>query len=608
MLAEEGRVLEALQAFSGAVRLAPDDPYIRIEYAELLLRVSQRYGGGNGRLERLTEAERQAEEARKRAPDNLDVLRALGRIELSLAEVRPDALPAAIAALEAVRRQAPFDIQTMVTLGQIYLQQEQPGLAADVFQEVASYTPGSRMVYSFLADALTAAGRDAEAEQPLRRLLEIDPQSLDSRLKLAKLLAGRGDHAGAVEVLREVSEGAEENRELRSELIWQLYLAGDFEAALARAEAEVASEPEEVWPRFVRALIKSAQGRTEEALAELDALRADEPKSLELARTTAGLLEREGRPAAAAEVLGDLIARLEAAADPASEESRSQARFLLAGIQRRAGDRQAAATTLEPLLSAQDDQVRGEAKMSYADLLFDLGQRDRALAVVEEGAVDFPPLRAKELELLLRAGEERRAKRLVDRLSREDDPELLVMAAQAAQSQQRYELSLPLLERALAADSRRVEAQFLAGAAYERTGQLERAVATFRRLLDGEPAFAPALNYLGYMWAERGENLAEALALVQRAVDLDPDNGAYVDSLGWAHFQLGDYDEARRQLERAADLIPDDPTIAEHLGDVYAALGETARAEQLYRRALELVSSSGDEADVRRKLDRLQAD
>ena len=95
-------------------------------------------------------------------------------------------------------------------------------------------------------------------------------------------------------------------------------------------------------------------------------------------------------------------------------------------------------------------------------------------------------------------------------------------------------------------------------------------------------------------------NLEEALSLVSRAVTLDPDNGAYVDSLGWTYFRLGRTDQARGMLERAARLDPEDATLQEHLGDVYVALGQTERARQAYQRSLDLEGSNTEQ--VRRKL------
>jgi Flp pilus assembly protein TadD len=87
-------------------------------------------------------------------------------------------------------------------------------------------------------------------------------------------------------------------------------------------------------------------------------------------------------------------------------------------------------------------------------------------------------------------------------------------------------------------------------------------------------------------------------------VSLDPDNGSYVDSLGWTYFQLGRYDQARGYLERAARLEPEDATLQEHLGDVYVALGQKERAREAYRRAVELDDDNLEK--VRQKLDKLE--
>jgi Flp pilus assembly protein TadD len=141
---------------------------------------------------------------------------------------------------------------------------------------------------------------------------------------------------------------------------------------------------------------------------------------------------------------------------------------------------------------------------------------------------------------------------------------------------------------------------FLLGSAYERTGQRDRAVEEFRRILKIEPDFHAALNYLGYTFADQGVNLEEALKLVSRAVTLDPDNGAYVDSLGWTYYRLGRTEQARGTLERAARLEPEDATLQEHLGDVYVALGQMERARQAYQRALELEGDNQEQ--VRHKL------
>ena len=597
MLAEEGSLTAAREALAEAVRLAEGDPYLYTEYAELLRRLASRVRSPEERNELLEEAVRQVETAAELAPDDPDVLRALAQGHLARADGDPRSLAAAIVALERVRRLTPWDLQTMIPLGQIYLQQGKPDHAAQVFAEAADHTPDSRIVFSMLADALRAAGRDEEAAAALERLLVLDPAALEARVQLARLHARNGDAARAIAVLREAPESVRGVPEINGELAWQLYREEDFEGALAAAERSLGADPQNRWFKLVHALALGGVGRTGEALEGISELRSDDPENLELVRAAAGLLERDGRPEDAARLYEDLLARL-AGAEPSLVE---RSRLLLAGVQARNDQAGQAAATLTPLLASDDPELRRDATIAYADLLHEAGRTREALAVLRRG--EAPELAVKELDLLLAAGERAKAKRLARRLLEKQPPEVLVLAAQAAQHREEHELAVPLLERALESTPDDRGARFLLGAALERSGRHREAASNFERLLEVEPDFAPALNYLGYMWAERGERLDRALELVQRAVALEPDNGAYVDSLGWAHYQLGDFHQAREFLERAAGLLPDDPTIWEHLADVYAALGEVEKARESYRRAL--AATDGDGAALRRKLDDL---
>jgi tetratricopeptide (TPR) repeat protein len=141
---------------------------------------------------------------------------------------------------------------------------------------------------------------------------------------------------------------------------------------------------------------------------------------------------------------------------------------------------------------------------------------------------------------------------------------------------------------------------FQLGAACERHGDFAEAAKHFRRCLELAPDFAEALNYLGYMWAERGENLDEARTLIEKALKLEPDNGAFLDSLGWVLFKQGQPKAALDWLRKAiAHTEEPDATLYDHLGDVHAALGEQDAAREAWRKSLEIEASDA----VRKKLD-----
>ncbi len=116
------------------------------------------------------------------------------------------------------------------------------------------------------------------------------------------------------------------------------------------------------------------------------------------------------------------------------------------------------------------------------------------------------------------------------------------------------------------------------GMANERAGRWSQAEPDFQMALKLRPAQPSVLNYLGYSWIDRGENLDEALEMVEQAAALRPRDGYIIDSVGWAHYQLGNYDEAVRYLERAVKLRPGDPTINDHLGDAYWKVGRKLEA------------------------------
>ena len=128
------------------------------------------------------------------------------------------------------------------------------------------------------------------------------------------------------------------------------------------------------------------------------------------------------------------------------------------------------------------------------------------------------------------------------------------------------------------------------GAASERAGLIDKAVELLKKSIELDPgSAAQAYNYLGYMWVEKGEKLDEAGDLIQRALDMEPDNPAYMDSLGWWFYKKGDAEKALEHLQKAAGSIkPEDAVVYEHLGDVYGKLNNVAQALVYWQKAATL--------------------
>lgn len=128
---------------------------------------------------------------------------------------------------------------------------------------------------------------------------------------------------------------------------------------------------------------------------------------------------------------------------------------------------------------------------------------------------------------------------------------------------------------------------FHLGMIYDQTGRREKAMREMKAELRNNPNFAPALNYVGYTYIEKGEKLEEAEGMIRKAIEIEPDNGSYVDSLGWFYFQKGDHAAAQEPLAKAAKLYPD-TLIFEHQGDNFMKLGRLQDAWNSYRQALDL--------------------
>jgi tetratricopeptide (TPR) repeat protein len=142
------------------------------------------------------------------------------------------------------------------------------------------------------------------------------------------------------------------------------------------------------------------------------------------------------------------------------------------------------------------------------------------------------------------------------------------------------------------------------GVALERSGQWNRAEADLLHALELKPDQPLVLNYLGYSWVDRSVNLDRGLKMIEKAVELRPDDGYIVDSLGWAHYRLGDYAGAVQYLEKAVEVVPEDPTINDHLGDAYWQTGRQTEARYQWRRALQFGPQQDEIKPIEAKLER----
>lgn len=587
-LADEQRFDEALAELGRAVAGAPDDAYLRIYRAGVLLR-----------LDRVDEALKDALEARRLAPAEPEAMRLLGRIELARVEEDPAAQQIALEAFEALRAREPEDLEVLVALGQLYLRGGQATLAVEVLSDAARLRPDHPWIESLRARALAAAGESNEAEQIQRKSLERNPADLAARFELFERLLRSDRGAEAVSLLDAAPPAQRALPELRERLVRALFAAGSLDRAESTATALLADRPDATALRPLLARVELALGRFAEAEATLAPLADQVVERDMVADLYVRALEGQGKVEAAAEVLtrkAEALRRLDRAT-AADAIDLDHARLAV-----RASRWDEGALFAERAAASADAEIAGEGFRLLLSALQEGGHGDEALARLKRAPGDADEYTWLELDLLFRSGHADEGRAEAERLLASRTEAALGVGGVYADLGELAK-AVPLLERAHAAMPDSIEAAFRLASCYERLGRGGEAVPLLQAVITRAPRFAVALNYLGYYWIDRGENLERAVEMVREATRLDPDNGAYVDSLGWGQFQLGQYADAVRLLERAARLLTSDATVLEHLGDARAAAGDPAGALEAYRRAL---TFAGDHAaDLQRKIARL---
>ena len=256
------------------------------------------------------------------------------------------------------------------------------------------------------------------------------------------------------------------------------------------------------------------------------------------------------------------------------------ARLLLSDIQETDKRTQVALDTLATVLPS--DPLAAVVALRRANLLEGLGQQEEAFKILEALAQDFP-----------------------------DRPEPLAQMAASLRLHGHFNEAVATYDRAVARIGTPTRANwplfYERGVALERAGEWPKAEADFEYALQLAPDQPSVLNYLGYAWVEQGQHLDQARQMIERAVEQRPNDGAFIDSLGWTLLRQGDTAGALKNLERAVELQPEDATINAHFGDVLDAVGRRREAEFQWRRALNLNPEPEDLARIEGKLRGAQA-
>jgi len=610
-------VEKAISEYKLAMEADPDSLFLRVELADLYWRIS-----------RIGDAVREAEAVLKINPNQVDAHRLLGHIYLrNLSEAQPDnvakdSLHKAIFHFEALTRLKPSDTDSYIILGRLYKLNNEPAKAEAAFKKILTSDPSSGNALSSLAQLYTDQGDYAQAIELLTKIPDTDMSGpLLGMLAYAYSQSHQSDKA--IETFEKAMTRDPDNQDIRRAYVEALMDAGKADAARTELQTILKADPEDGKSFMRLAQLDRQEGRFDQARQELERAKTLMPDSAEVPFQQVLLEDAAGNQDKAIEILQGLIKQTE---KPQGQytigEANNRAIFLerLGEIYRSQEKYDLAIVEFKQIEALGKDQApRGEGLV--VETLRLSKQPKAALAEAEAAVQKYPddrPLRRLRASLL---GEQGHVDEAIQQLQGmlkggPGDNEIYLSMAQIYSTAKRYPEAEIVTNKALALSPKPDDqemARFMLGSIFERQKKWDLAEEQFKKVLAVDPLNAPASNYLGYMLADRGVRLDESVKYIQKALQIDPNNGAYLDSLGWAYLKMNRVDLAEAPLEKAAHLIPGDPTVQEHLGHLYFRMGKKMEAEQQWEQALkEWPTALGSDFDaeeaakLRKELDDLK--
>jgi tetratricopeptide (TPR) repeat protein len=582
---------KAIEEYRAAIDADPTSAYLTSGLAELYAKTG-----------RIRDAVIEAQDIIKRDPNNLEARRLLGRIYLrSLGDMQAgngsqNVLKLAIEQYEQIVRLQPDSMDDHLLLGRLYRLNNDLQKAENEFKTAVKLQPGSEEAVTTLAYLYNELGDTSRATQVLSSVPDV--------ARSAKLYSALGytyeqqkQYKNAIEAYRHAIELDRDNLDAIRGLAQNLLNDGQTDAALEQYKVIADANPEDAQTYVRIAEIYRKQGKFDLALENLKKAESMVQDSVEVPYNIAAVYQAQGRYDEAVQIMKDLLKKSEKPDNSYTQgEKSNRAVFLerLGTIYRDQGNNQAANEIFRQMvaLGGDDNEERGYQQM--IDTWREAKEWQKATDVAKEAVQKVP--KSIELKMVLAAqqadmGDADRALKDVRALLKGDasDRQVYITLAQMNTRLRRFSDAYQALDKAEQLSTKPDDKEyvwFLRGSTFEREKRYAEAEEQFKKVLASDPEYASALNYLGYMLADQNTKLEEALGYVKKAVELDPANGAYLDSLGWAYFRLGKFEAAEENLVKASQKINTDPTVHDHLGDLYQKTGRLKLAATNWERAL----------------------
>jgi tetratricopeptide (TPR) repeat protein len=579
----------------------------------------------------MREAEATARGLLKISPNDIDAHKLLGKIYLrrlsdasnavSSASPSGNVLDQAIGEFERIVALQPKSVEDRMVLGQLYTVKHDAKRAEEEFKAAQDIEPDSEEVILNLARLYAESGDIQHAAKVIEDVPEAD-RSPKMELALGAAFEQLKQAKNAIAAYQRADSLEPGDAHTLDELAQALLSDNQLDEALKQFKLLAAADPENAEALVHIGEIQRRQGKYEDALATVRKARKLDPTSLEAGYNEGLLLDVLGRFDEAAqtyEKILELPSTFHANGAYTTDEKNNRGIFLdrLGTIYHEQNKTDQAIATYQKMIDlGGETALRGY--QGQVDTYREAKMFDKAIEVSRKAAAADPKNRELKLMLASELADQGHAdeglvmaKGLLD--NSDKDRVVWLAMGQMEIRLRRWKDAEDDFNKAAALTTKaedRTYLVFLRGELAERQKHFEPAEQFFREALDLDPSSAITLNYYGYMLADKNSRLPEALKLIRKAVELEPMNGAYLDSLGWVYFKMGEYELAEENLRQAAERDQTDPTVHEHLGDLYEKTGRIRLAAAQWELSLAEFAKSapadvepGDVAKVQKKLE-----
>ncbi len=603
---------KAIENYRLAIKADPGASFLSEELSDLYIQSG-----------RLREAVSDAEDILKQNPNDLNARRILARIYARLIgdsqQNRLDEgyLRKAIEQYQKVTEKDPGDTESWLMLGRLHKLAQSSPEAEKAYKKALENDPNNEDALTGLAMVYADLGDAKQAADLLKRAADKNPTGR-SLTTLASTYEQMREYALAAETLKKAIEISPANAaELKRALARDLMLSEQLDDALAAYKALAAEDPKDPETQLRMSQIYRQKKDFAKAREASNKARELDPNSLEIRYNDVNLLESEGKNTEAIALLKEIVDSTAKRTYTASERGNRVVLLERLGTMYRANEQFPQAIETFKQIGETDPEMAPRGTLQIVEtyrLAKDYPKAEaEAKAALAKNSSDRA-LRGMYASLLADQGKSDAAVAEMKKLVAEKaDRETWISMAQVYEKSKRFNDMAKAIDEAEKLAQGKEEKEgitFMRGAMLEKQKRFDEAEAEFRKVLAASPDNAAALNYLGYMLADRNVRLPEALELITKALDNDPGNGAYLDSLGWVYYRLGRFPEAETQLKLALDKTSRDPTVHDHLGDVYYKQGKIREAIGQWQASLkewETAASSEQEpveiAKVQKKLE-----